>query len=170
MVARTRPGRAEARSLRRDMPPHVRLYSISISRTRFCMRTASTALRMVSPSLSFAGIGSVELHIFQAAKARGKGLTRFQVLHPIKLERVGHSAENAFGNFKAFAGQLVNFCLRLQIARESERGWKDEKDENEPGCGMELCRARLRRDKADDENGERDQEADNECGRVFPLR
>src|SRR6266478_9446603 len=42
----------------------------------------------------------VDLHIFQTAHPRPKGLSRFQVFYSIKLERIGHFIENAFGYFE----------------------------------------------------------------------
>lgn len=48
-------------------------------------------------------VGSVELDVFNPAKAVGKSLPRLDVFHAIQLERVGHFAKNAFYGFQSFA-------------------------------------------------------------------
>ena len=80
-------------------------------------------------------IGGIDLHVFDAESALPKRLARFQVFHPIKLERIGHFIENAFGNFQSLTGEFVNFVFRLE-----ETG---ERDEDRHDGGRENVRAKV---------------------------
>ena len=110
------------------------------------MRTFSTAFRILSPSPIFFGTASIKtkgvetsavlICTFSTPKARSqKGWRVSKSFHPIKLERIGHFIENAFGNFQSLTGEFVNFVFRLE-----ETG---ERDEDRDDGGRENVRAKV---------------------------
>jgi mannose-1-phosphate guanylyltransferase len=72
-------------------------------------------------------VGGVDLHVFDTKSALPKRLSRFQVFYSVKLERIGHFIENAFGYLQTFTGEFVHLVFRLEETSERDEdrhdGW-----------------------------------------------
>ena len=64
-------------------------------------------------------VGSIEQNVFDAAESIKKRLLFLNVLHPVKLESVGHLAENSVRCFQAFRCYFVDRAFRLEIDRKA---------------------------------------------------